>query len=199
MAPRRICSTKAVASVSTDALRARIHERLVATTGATSVDHGDYMCDRTPWGVELVKRTGSDRFRLLYDIYHMQIMEGDVIRTIRNNHQYFGHYHTAGNPGRNEIDATQELNYPAICRAVVHAHGETSKCSSNSMLMEKPPETARTSMLMEKPPEAAQTTMIMEKPPEASRNSMLMEKSSEAARTFMLRRNLQKQLRLPCS
>jgi len=83
------------------------------------VDHGDYMCDRTPWGVELVKRVGSDRFKLLYDIYHMQIMEGDVIRTIRNNHQYFGHYHTAGNPGRNEIDATQELFYPAICKAIV--------------------------------------------------------------------------------
>jgi len=83
------------------------------------VDHGDYMCDRTPWGVELVKRVGSDRFKLLYDIYHMQIMEGDVIRTIRNNHQYFGHYHTAGNPGRNEIDATQELFYPPICKAIV--------------------------------------------------------------------------------
>jgi hydroxypyruvate isomerase len=83
------------------------------------VDHGDYMCDRTPWGVELVKQVGSDRFKLLYDIYHMQIMEGDVIRTIRNNHQYFGHYHTAGNPGRNEIDATQELNYPPICEAIV--------------------------------------------------------------------------------
>jgi hydroxypyruvate isomerase len=77
------------------------------------------MCDRTPWGVELVKRVGSDRFKLLYDIYHMQIMEGDVIRTIRNNHQYFGHYHTAGNPGRNEIDATQELFYPPICKAIV--------------------------------------------------------------------------------
>jgi hydroxypyruvate isomerase len=86
------------------------------------VDHGDYMCDRTPWGVELVKRVGSDRFKLLYDIYHMQIMEGDVIRTIRNNHQYFGHYHTAGNPGRNEIDASQELNYRPICEAI-HATG----------------------------------------------------------------------------
>jgi hydroxypyruvate isomerase len=86
------------------------------------VDHGDYMCDRTPWGVELVKAVGSDRFKLLYDIYHMQIMEGDVIRTIRNNHQYFGHYHTAGNPGRNEIDASQELNYRPICEAI-HATG----------------------------------------------------------------------------
>ncbi len=83
------------------------------------VNHPDYMCDRTPWGVELVKRVGSERFKLLYDIYHMQIMEGDVIRTIRDNHQYIGHYHTGGNPGRNEIDETQELYYPAIMRAIV--------------------------------------------------------------------------------
>jgi hydroxypyruvate isomerase len=82
------------------------------------VDHPDYQCDRTPWGVALVKRIGSDRFRLLYDIYHMQIMEGDVIRTIRDNHKYIAHYHTAGVPGRHEIDATQELNYPAIMRAI---------------------------------------------------------------------------------
>jgi hydroxypyruvate isomerase len=82
------------------------------------VDHHDYMCDRTPWGVELVKQVGSDNFRMLYDIYHMQIMEGDVIRTIRDNQQYIGHYHTAGNPGRNEIDATQELNYLAICETL---------------------------------------------------------------------------------
>jgi hydroxypyruvate isomerase len=82
------------------------------------VDHKDYMCDKTPWGVELCRRVGADNFRLLYDIYHMQIMEGDVIRTIRNNHQYFSHYHTAGNPGRNEIDLTQELNYVAICETL---------------------------------------------------------------------------------
>ena len=84
----------------------------------SKVDHPDYMCDRTEWGVELVKRVGSERFKLLYDIYHMQIMEGDVIRTIRENHEYIGHYHTGGNPGRNEIDETQELNYPAIMRAI---------------------------------------------------------------------------------
>jgi hydroxypyruvate isomerase len=83
------------------------------------VNHKDYMCDRTPWGVELCKRLGSERFKLLYDIYHMQIMEGDVIATIRANHQYFGHYHTGGVPGRAEIDDTQELNYPAIMRAIV--------------------------------------------------------------------------------
>ena len=85
----------------------------------SKVDHRDYMCDRSPWGVELVNRVGSERFRLLYDIYHMQIMEGDVIRTIRDHHAAFGHYHTAGNPGRNEIDDTQELFYPAICQAIV--------------------------------------------------------------------------------
>jgi hydroxypyruvate isomerase len=84
----------------------------------SKVNHKDYMCDRTPWGVELVKRVGSERFKLLYDIYHMQIMEGDVIRTIRDSHAYIGHYHTAGNPGRNEIDETQELYYPAIMRAI---------------------------------------------------------------------------------
>jgi hydroxypyruvate isomerase len=84
----------------------------------SKVDHADYQCDRTPWGVALVKRLGSERFKLLYDIYHMQIMEGDVIRTIRDNHQYIAHYHTAGVPGRHEIDASQELNYPAIMRAI---------------------------------------------------------------------------------
>jgi hydroxypyruvate isomerase len=82
------------------------------------VNHKDYMCDRTAWGVELAKRVGSERFKLLYDIYHMQIMEGDVIRTIRDNHQYIAHYHTGGNPGRHEIDETQELYYPAIMRAI---------------------------------------------------------------------------------
>jgi hydroxypyruvate isomerase len=82
------------------------------------VDHRDYQCDRTPWGVELVKRVGSDRFRLLYDVYHMQIMEGDVIRTIERDHAMIAHYHTGGNPGRNEIDETQELNYRRIAQAV---------------------------------------------------------------------------------
>jgi hydroxypyruvate isomerase len=85
------------------------------------VNHKDYMCDRTSWGVELVKRVGSERFKLLYDIYHMQIMEGDVIRTIREHHAVIGHYHTAGNPGRHEFtraDDVQELNYAAIFRAI---------------------------------------------------------------------------------
>ena len=85
----------------------------------SKVNHADYMCDRTNWGVELCKRIGSEKFKLLYDIYHMQIMEGDVIRTIQNNHQYISHYHTGGVPGRNEIDDTQELYYPAIMKAIV--------------------------------------------------------------------------------
>jgi hydroxypyruvate isomerase len=85
----------------------------------SKVDHKDYMCDHTRWGVELVKRVGSPNFKLLYDIYHMQIMEGDVIRTLKDNLQYIGHLHTGGNPGRNEIDESQELNYKAISKAVV--------------------------------------------------------------------------------
>jgi hydroxypyruvate isomerase len=85
----------------------------------SKVDHKDYMCDHTRWGVELVKRVDSPNFKLLYDIYHMQIMEGDVIRTLKDNLQYIGHLHTGGNPGRNEIDESQELNYKAISKAVV--------------------------------------------------------------------------------
>jgi hydroxypyruvate isomerase len=85
----------------------------------SKVNHKDYMCDRSAWGVELCKQTGSENFKLLYDIYHMQIDEGDVIRTIQDNHQYFGHYHTGGVPGRHEIDESQELYYPAIIKAIV--------------------------------------------------------------------------------
>lgn len=85
----------------------------------SKVDHKDYMCDKSAWGIELCKKLGSPNFKLLYDIYHMQINEGDVIRTIRDNHQYFGHYHTAGVPGRHQIDETQELFYPAIMRAIL--------------------------------------------------------------------------------
>lgn len=84
----------------------------------SKINHKDYQCDRTSWGVELAKRIGSDNFKLLYDIYHMQIDEGDVIRTITENHQYIAHYHTGGVPGRNEIDETQELYYPAIMQAI---------------------------------------------------------------------------------
>jgi len=85
----------------------------------SKVNHKDYQCDRTWWGVELVKRVNSPKFRLLYDIYHMQIMEGDVIRTIRDNMQYIAHFHTGGVPGRNEIDDTQELNYRPVVRAII--------------------------------------------------------------------------------
>ena len=85
----------------------------------SKVDHKDYMCDHTPWGVALCDKVGSDRFKLLYDIYHMQIMEGDVIATIKKYQKYIAHFHTGGVPGRHEIDATQELNYPAIMNAIV--------------------------------------------------------------------------------
>lgn len=85
----------------------------------SKIDHKDYQCDHTAWGVELCKAVGSDRFKLLYDIYHMQIMEGDIIRTIKENQQYIAHYHTGGVPGRNEIDESQELYYPPIMKAIV--------------------------------------------------------------------------------
>jgi hydroxypyruvate isomerase len=85
----------------------------------SKVNHKDYMCDRTFWGVELCKKIGSPNFKLLYDIYHMQIDEGDVIRTIQDNHQYFSHYHTGGVPGRHIIDESQELYYPAIMKAII--------------------------------------------------------------------------------
>jgi hydroxypyruvate isomerase len=90
----------------------------------SKVNHPDYMCDRSPWGVKLVKTVGSPRFKLLYDIYHMQIMEGDVIRTIQADKEAFGHFHTGGNPGRHEIDETQELNYPAIVKAIIGTNYE---------------------------------------------------------------------------
>ena len=82
-------------------------------------NHKDYQCDHVAWGRELARRLSSERFKLLYDIYHMQIMEGDVCDTIRENHQYFDHYHTGGVPGRNEIDDTQELHYPRIMQAIL--------------------------------------------------------------------------------
>jgi hydroxypyruvate isomerase len=84
----------------------------------SKVNHPDYQCDHTAWGVKLVEKVGSERFKLLYDIYHMQIMEGDVIHTIRDQHRHIGHYHTAGVPGRHEIDESQELFYPAVMRAI---------------------------------------------------------------------------------
>ena len=85
----------------------------------SKVDHSDYQCDHTAWGVRVIQAVNSPRVKLLYDIYHMQIMEGDIIRSIQEHGEYFGHYHTGGNPGRHEIDDTQELNYTAVMRAIV--------------------------------------------------------------------------------
>ena len=85
----------------------------------SKVDHKDYQCDHTSWGVQLCEKLGMEEFKLLYDIYHMQIMEGDVIATIRKNIKYISHFHTGGVPGRHEIDDTQELHYPAIMQAIV--------------------------------------------------------------------------------
>ncbi len=84
----------------------------------SKVDHADYQCDHTEWGVALCEKLGEPNFKLLYDIYHMQIMEGNIIATIRKYHPYIAHYHTGGVPGRNEIDETQELNYTAIMQAI---------------------------------------------------------------------------------
>jgi hydroxypyruvate isomerase len=84
----------------------------------SKVNHLDYQCDRTMWGVNVIKRVDSPRVKLLYDIYHMQIMEGDIIRTIKENVKHIGHFHTAGNPGRFDLDTDQELYYPAICKAI---------------------------------------------------------------------------------
>jgi hydroxypyruvate isomerase len=85
----------------------------------SKVNHPDYQGDRTAFGVAIVKAVGSPRVKLLYDIYHMQIMEGDLIKTIRDNQQYIAHYHTGGVPGRHELDQTQEVNWAAVCRAIV--------------------------------------------------------------------------------
>ncbi len=85
----------------------------------SKIDHKDYMCNHVEWGAELCKRIGSDNFKLLFDIYHMQIQEGDIIRNIRDYHQYIAHYHTGGIPGRHEINDTQELYYPAVMKAIV--------------------------------------------------------------------------------
>jgi len=85
----------------------------------SKVDHAGYLNDHTAWGVSVCERVQSPRVKLLYDIYHMQVMEGDVIRTLSENIRWIGHFHTAGNPGRSDLDDTQELYYPAICRAIV--------------------------------------------------------------------------------
>jgi len=90
----------------------------------SKVNHKDYQADHTAWAVDICKKVGSPRMKLLYDIYHMQIMEGDIIRTLKDNIQYIGHIHTGGNPGRNEIDDTQEINYKAIMTALAEAKYE---------------------------------------------------------------------------
>ncbi|MFN8446112.1 MAG: TIM barrel protein [Caldilineaceae bacterium] len=84
----------------------------------SKVDHPGYQCDHTAWGVAICEKVNSPRVKLLYDIYHMAIMEGDIIRTIRDNIKWIGHFHTAGNPGRRDLDNDQELNYTGICRAI---------------------------------------------------------------------------------
>ena len=84
----------------------------------SKVDHPGYQCDRTSWGVEVIERGDSFQVKLLYDIYHMQIMEGDLIRTIRSCHRHFGHYHAAGNPGRSNVDGSQEIAYGAAVAAI---------------------------------------------------------------------------------
>src|SRR5579884_929054 len=84
----------------------------------SKVDHHDYMCDHTKWGAEVIKRVDSPRVKLLYDIYHMQIMEGDIIRTIRENINYIAHFHTGGVPGRHELDDTQELQWRTVAKAI---------------------------------------------------------------------------------
>jgi hydroxypyruvate isomerase len=113
------------AEITTEGLRrvARAAEEagvtLVLELLNSKVDHPDYQADRTAWGIMVCAMVGSPRVKLLYDIYHMQIMEGDIIRTIRDGHAHFGHYHTAGNPGRHDLDEGQELYYPAIMRAIL--------------------------------------------------------------------------------
>jgi hydroxypyruvate isomerase len=84
----------------------------------SKVNHKDYMADHSAWGVELMKRVGSPRVKLLYDIYHMQIMEGDLIRNITENLDFIGHFHTGGNPGRHELDDTQEVNWRGVAKAI---------------------------------------------------------------------------------
>jgi hydroxypyruvate isomerase len=109
-------SAEGLSLVSKDAEDAGVN--LVMELLNSKVDHKGYQCDHTAWGVQVVEAVGSPRVKLLYDIYHMQIMEGDLIRTIRDNHQHFAHYHTAGNPGRKDMDNDQEIYYPPIMRAI---------------------------------------------------------------------------------
>jgi len=104
----------------------------------SKVDHHDYMADHSAWGIELMKRVNSPRVKLLYDIYHMQIMEGDLIRTIRENIHFFGHFHTGGNPGRHELDDTQEVTWRAVARAIADT-GYQGFISHEFVPVQKPP------------------------------------------------------------
>ncbi|HTK06576.1 MAG TPA: TIM barrel protein [Ktedonobacteraceae bacterium] len=113
----------------------------------SKVDHPDYQCDKTPWGVEVCQMVNSPAVRLLYDAYHMQIMEGDLIRTIRENHQWFGHYHIAGNPGRHEPDETQEIYHPAIFQAIA-ATGFTGYVGHEYVPVHDPVESLKASFEM---------------------------------------------------
>ncbi|HEX5322269.1 MAG TPA: TIM barrel protein [Capsulimonadaceae bacterium] len=112
----KVCAEGLMRLVAKDAENAGVN--LVMELLNSKVDHKGYQCDHTNWGVQMVEAVGSPRVKLLYDIYHMQIMEGDLIRTIRENHPHFGHYHTAGNPGRRDMDNDQEIYYPPIMRAI---------------------------------------------------------------------------------
>ncbi len=102
--------------VAADAEKAGVN--LVMELLNSKVDHADYQCDHTSWGAQVIEAVGSPRVKLLYDIYHMQIMEGDLIRTIRDYSEHIAHYHTAGNPGRKDLDDQQEIYYPAVARAI---------------------------------------------------------------------------------
>lgn len=113
----------------------------------SKVDHEDYQCDKTPWGVKVCQSVNSPRVKLLYDIYHMQIMEGDLIRTIRDYHAYFGHYHLAGNPGRHEPDVTQEINYPPILEAIT-ATGYTGFMGHEYVPLRDPIESLQASLAL---------------------------------------------------
>ena len=104
----------------------------------SKVNHKDYMADHSAWGVELMKRVNSPRVKLLFDIYHMQIMEGDLIRTIRENMDFIGHFHTGGNPGRHELDDTQEVNWHAVARAIADT-GYTGFFSHEFVPVRTPP------------------------------------------------------------
>jgi hydroxypyruvate isomerase len=104
----------------------------------SKVNHKDYMADRSAWGVELMKRVNSPKIKLLFDIYHMQIMEGDLIRTIRDNIEFIGHFHTGGNPGRHELDDTQEVNWHAVAKAIADT-GYTGFLSHEFIPVRTPP------------------------------------------------------------